>query len=145
MRTMGVEQSNSSVLVDEQLVLKLYRRIEAGPGIEAELLRALEQAGFTASPRLCGLIEHSGHGLDATLAIASEYIPSAGDGWELTLATLAAGDTEWLPLPSPIRRWSLTSSWWPTNAWSKTLRVSSAIGSSCTIVVTNRWMRPACT
>jgi maltokinase len=33
-RPVGVEQSNSSVVIDERLVLKLYRRLEAGPSPE---------------------------------------------------------------------------------------------------------------
>ena len=40
-RPVGVEQSNSSVVLDELHVLKLYRRLEAGPNPELELLRAL--------------------------------------------------------------------------------------------------------
>ena len=47
-RPIGVEQSNSSVVVDEQFVLKVYRRLEAGPNPELELLRALEGGGVPA-------------------------------------------------------------------------------------------------
>ena len=42
-RSLGVEQSNSSVVLDELHVLKLYRRLEAGPNPELELLRAPRQ------------------------------------------------------------------------------------------------------
>lgn len=96
-RAVGVEQSNSSVVLDERLVLKLYRRLEAGPCPEVELLRALETAGFPFAPRLRGVIEHEHEPLEGTLAIVTNYIPSAGDGWELTLASLVGGDPGWLP------------------------------------------------
>ena len=40
-RPVDVEQSNSSVVLDELHMLKLYRRLEAGPNPELELLRVL--------------------------------------------------------------------------------------------------------
>ena len=43
--SLGVEQSNSSVVLDAEHVLKLYRRLEAGPNPEIEMLRALAPAG----------------------------------------------------------------------------------------------------
>ena len=94
---MGVEQSNSSVAIDESVVLKLYRRLEAGPSPEVELLRVLAAAGFDSAPRLLGVIEHDREPLEATLAVLTEYVPSAGGGWELALASLEADDIGWLP------------------------------------------------
>ena len=96
-RVVGVEQSNSSVVLDESIVLKLYRRLEEGPSPEVELLRALEEAGFKSAPRLRGVFDDTGGRLEATVAIVTEYVPAAGGGWELTLAALATGDTGWLP------------------------------------------------
>ncbi len=96
-RAVGVEQSNSSIVLDESVVLKLYRRLEAGPSPEVELLRALEEAGFASAPRLRGVIEDTSAHLEATVAIVTEYVPAAGGGWELTLAALAGGDPGWLP------------------------------------------------
>ena len=52
---MGVEQSNSSVVLDEQLVLKLYRRIEPGVNPELEVLRFLTDRGLPAHRRPRGL------------------------------------------------------------------------------------------
>ena len=96
-RTIGVEQSNSSSVLDESVVLKLYRRLEAGPSPEVELLRVLEDAGFASAPRLRGVIRFAYEKDEATLAVLTEYVPSAGGGWELALASLASGDTGWLP------------------------------------------------
>ena len=45
-RPMGAEQSNSSLVLDERLALKLYRRIEPGMNPELELLRFLTDRGF---------------------------------------------------------------------------------------------------
>ena len=61
------------------------------------MLRVLEAAGFDSAPRLLGAIEHDREPLEATLAVLTEYVPSAGGGWELALASLEADDLDWLP------------------------------------------------
>lgn len=96
-RPVGSEQSNSSVVLDGRHVLKLYRRLEAGPNPELELLRALEQAQFPNAPVLTGWLDHRGDPLDAVLAVVTGLVDALGDGWELTLAALAGGDADWLP------------------------------------------------
>lgn len=96
-RPMGVEQSNSSLVLDERHVLKLYRRLEAGPNPELELLRALGSSGFANAPRLVGALEHAADPLEAALAVVTEFVPAAGGGWELALDSLVAGDPGWLP------------------------------------------------
>jgi trehalose synthase-fused probable maltokinase len=88
---MGAEQSNSSVVLDEQLVLKLYRKLEAGVNPELELLRFLTERGFPAIASLEGWAAHLGQPLDATLAILQHYVPVRDDGWTLALKDLEAG------------------------------------------------------
>ena len=50
-RLMGVEQSNSSLVIDDQLVLKVFRKLEAGINPELELLRFLTAAASRTSRR----------------------------------------------------------------------------------------------
>jgi len=95
-RPMGAEQSNSSLVLDERLALKLYRRIEPGMNPELELLRFLTDRGFPHVAALEGFISYEGRPLEATLAILQRFVPSRGDGWELALDTLAS-DPGWLP------------------------------------------------
>jgi trehalose synthase-fused probable maltokinase len=90
-RPMGSEQSNTSVVLDEQLVFKLYRRLEAGVNPELELLRFLTARGFPSIASLEGWAAHVGQPLDATLAILQHYVQVRDDGWTLALADLAAG------------------------------------------------------
>jgi predicted trehalose synthase len=95
-RPLGVEQSNSSVVLDELHVLKLYRRLEAGPNPELEVLRALAARRFANAPRLEGALETDGPPLETALAAVTALVPSVGGGWELTLESLA-DDPSWLP------------------------------------------------
>jgi maltokinase len=95
-RPMGAEQSNSSVVLDEALVLKLYRRIEAGVNPELEVLRFLTERGFEHIAALEGYAAYEGRPLEVTLAILQRFVPSHGDGWELALDTIA-DDPDWLP------------------------------------------------
>jgi predicted trehalose synthase len=95
-RSLGVEQSNSSVVLDELHVLKLYRRLEAGPNPELELLRALAARRFSNAPLLEGALETEGPPLQTALASVTALVPSLGGGWELTLESLG-DDSSWLP------------------------------------------------
>jgi predicted trehalose synthase len=95
-RSFDVEQSNSSVVLDELHVLKLYRRLEAGPNPELEILRALGEARFANAPRLEGALETQGPPLETALASVTALVPAVGGGWELALDSLR-DDPSWLP------------------------------------------------
>ena len=95
-RSLDVEQSNSSVVLDELHMLKLYRRLEAGPNPELEVLRALATAGFSNAPRLEGALTTEGPPLETALVSVTGLVPSAGGGWELTLESFQ-DDASWLP------------------------------------------------
>jgi trehalose synthase-fused probable maltokinase len=96
-RRMGVEQSNTSVVFEERLVLKLYRRLEPGVNPELELVRFLTERGFAGIPALEGWAAYVGQPLDATLAILQQFVPGEGDGWALALASLEAARDDFLP------------------------------------------------
>ncbi len=84
-RPIGVEQSNSSLAIDDRLMLKLFRKLEPGVNPEIELLRFLTGHGFPHIAPLQGWYEYDGHALAATLGVAQEFLPNAVDGWELGL------------------------------------------------------------
>jgi predicted trehalose synthase len=88
-RPMGVEQSNTSLVFDDRLVLKLYRRLEPGVNPELELLRFLTEHGFPNIPSLEGWAQYLGKPMDATLATLQHFVASEGDGWQLALDSLA--------------------------------------------------------
>jgi maltokinase len=89
-RPIGVEQSNSSIVFGEDLILKAFRRVEPGVNPELELLRFLSARGFPHIAPLAGWYEVEGRLIDATLGILQEYLAGAHDGWELALDELVS-------------------------------------------------------
>jgi maltokinase len=87
-RPMGAEQSNSSLVVDDRIALKAYRRLGAGPNPELEVLRFLTERGFEHIPALRGWYAQTGRLIDATLGVAQEFVPDSVDGWDLAMEDL---------------------------------------------------------
>ena len=87
-RPVGVEQSNTSVIFDDQLILKAYRRLEAGINPDLELTRFLTEVGFPNTPAIHGWYQSTGRLIDATLGILQQYVPNARDGWTVVLDAL---------------------------------------------------------
>jgi maltose alpha-D-glucosyltransferase/alpha-amylase len=86
-RRLGAEQSNSSVLVGEKVIVKTYRRLEAGIHPEVEIGRFLtDVAGFPNTPPLLGSVERVGaDGVPTAYAAALGFVANQGDGWGYTL------------------------------------------------------------
>jgi trehalose synthase-fused probable maltokinase len=89
-RVMGVEQSNSSVVFGDQLVLKLFRKLEPGVNPELEMLRFLTRRQFPNIAPLHGWYEYEGHALSSTLGVAQDFLNQAIGGWELALDEISA-------------------------------------------------------
>jgi maltokinase len=88
-RPIGAEQSNSSVVLDERLVLKAFRRLEPGENPELEMLRFLTAHDFPHVAELGGWSEYAGEVMDATLGVVQRLVQGGIDGWELVLDGLA--------------------------------------------------------
>jgi trehalose synthase-fused probable maltokinase len=99
-RDLGADQSNTSVVLDERLVLKAYRRLQPGLNPDLEMTAFLsEEAGFPAVPRLAGFAELvSARDGTTTIAMAQEYIADVADAFE-SLADTIAG---WLAAPGEL-------------------------------------------
>ncbi len=95
-RLIGSEQSNSSVVFDDELILKAYRRLEPGINPELEMLRFLTEHGFANVPPLGGWYAYLGRPLEATLGILQEFVRDGQDGWELALDELAEAPERFL-------------------------------------------------
>ena len=89
-RPIGAEQSNTSIVYDERLVVKVFRKLEPGINPELEMLRFLSEHGFAHIAPLQGWYEYGGQALSATLGVAQTYLPNAVDGWDLALEEIVS-------------------------------------------------------
>lgn len=89
-RAMGVEQSNSTFVVDERTAIKLVRKVESGINPELEMLRFLTAHGFEEIAALEGWYEYEGTSLASTLGVAQQFIADGRDGWELALELISS-------------------------------------------------------
>jgi maltose alpha-D-glucosyltransferase / alpha-amylase len=84
------EQSNTSIVFGDRLILKLFRRLEPGLNPEVEMERFLtERAAFPHSPPLAGTLEYAAPGSrPMSLGILQGFVPNEGDAWLYTLDAL---------------------------------------------------------
>ena len=87
---MRAEQSNTSVLYGNQLILKTFRRLEEGTNPDLEIGRFLtDRAHFPHTPPVLGAIEYRRERSEPmTLGILQAFVPNEGDAWQLTLDLL---------------------------------------------------------
>jgi maltose alpha-D-glucosyltransferase/alpha-amylase len=88
-RAVDTEQSNTSVLVGTECVLKLFRRLEPGINPEIELGRFLtETVGFPNTPPLLGTVEWVDGEERSAVSVIHRFIENQGDAWSVTNAYL---------------------------------------------------------
>jgi maltose alpha-D-glucosyltransferase/alpha-amylase len=84
------EQSNSTSVFGNRLVMKTFRRAQEGENPDLELGRFLTQQGFAHSAPLLGALEYcKGQGEARTLGVLYGYVPNEGDAWHYTLDALS--------------------------------------------------------
>ena len=88
-RAIATEQSSSVSLVDNEYVVKIYRKLESGIHPEIEIGRFLtEVAGFANTPALIGSVELIEGNDRSAVAIVHALVQNQGDGWTVTSAYL---------------------------------------------------------
>lgn len=88
-RYLSAEQSNSSVVIGERVVLKLIRRVNPGIHPELEMSAYLTAAGFAnISPLLAWVSRVDEQAQSHLLMIAQGYLSNQGDAWSWTQNTL---------------------------------------------------------
>jgi maltose alpha-D-glucosyltransferase/alpha-amylase len=79
------EQTNSSLVIDRQAIVKLFRRVVRGIHPEAEMSRVLTERGFTGTPALIGeVLRRHSSGETSALAVVEAYVANQGDGSQWT-------------------------------------------------------------
>jgi maltose alpha-D-glucosyltransferase/alpha-amylase len=87
---LSAEQSNSSLVVDGSVMLKIFRRVASGPHPEAEMSRYLTAGGFANTPALLGeVVGRDRAGQTQTLAVAQAFVGNQGDAWNWALPQVA--------------------------------------------------------
>lgn len=87
---MNAEQSNSSVIYEKRLVLKIFRRVEEGLNPDLEIGTFLtDKSSFRNVPPLAGYLEYSDEGGHTiSLGMLQGYVVNQGDAWQFTLQAL---------------------------------------------------------
>ena len=116
-RTGSAEQSNTSILFDSKLILKLFRRIQPGENPDTEIGRFLtEVAHFPRIAPFLGEIreETLPDSEPTTLAMLQGLVENEGDGWEFTLDELGRFFEGVLTCPPPLNIGTVLSFLEPT-------------------------------
>jgi maltose alpha-D-glucosyltransferase/alpha-amylase len=89
-RRLSAEQSNSSIIVGQKIIMKLIRRVMEGVNPEIEMIRHLTLHGYANTPPLLGevaLVKPDGTG--HSMIVAQKFLQNQGDAWQYTLDYLA--------------------------------------------------------
>lgn len=91
-RVVDAEQSNTSVVLDEAVIMKFFRKLDRGPNPDLELNRLLTNEGFDHIPAQVGEITYEGEIEDEEVAvdlgIAQQLISDGTEGWSFLVAAL---------------------------------------------------------
>ena len=88
-RAVETEQSNSTALVDEDYVVKIYRKLESGMNPEIEMGRFLTDiVGFANTPALLGSVELVDGDKRSAIGIVHSFVANQGDAWIVTASYL---------------------------------------------------------
>lgn len=80
-RALGAEQSNSSVVVDDEVLIKVFRKLHPGPNPDVEVPAALSAVGF--ADVVAPISAWQEEGVD--LAVAVPFLGKVADGWTVAL------------------------------------------------------------
>ncbi|MDQ1375592.1 MAG: maltokinase [Actinomycetota bacterium] len=83
-RPVTAEQSNTSVVFEDRLILKFLRRLSRGINPETEVTTALDQVGFNHIAAPLAVWQRDGF----DLALLQPFLAGGTEGWALALASL---------------------------------------------------------
>ncbi len=104
-RWLASEQSNSSMILHDVAVAKLFRHVSPGINPEVEVGRRLTDIGYGHTAPLLGEVVHiDADGERSTLAVLQGFLRNQGDAWRWTLDYLARSYDEFSLVADAERR-----------------------------------------
>ena len=87
-RVMGIDQSNTSVVFGDEVILKLFRRLQPGVNPDIEVTKALADGGSTHIPHPKAWYDGEIDGVTTTLGLLQVFMKGASDGWAMATASV---------------------------------------------------------
>lgn len=94
-RALAVEQSNTTVVYDDAVLVKWFRQVPRGVNPDVELHEALSAVGCPAVAELRGQVETTAgadvegeSGVPVTLAMVQEFLTGSADGWSMATTSV---------------------------------------------------------
>jgi trehalose synthase-fused probable maltokinase len=90
-KPVGAEQSNTSIIYGNRLIMKFFRRIQEGINPDLEIGQFLtEKTSLKSVPPLAGTLEYQARdGKPMAQGMLQKFVPNHGDAWGFTLKSLA--------------------------------------------------------
>ena len=101
-RRLSAEQSNTSIVFGEQVILKLIRKLEPGRNPELEIGALLARRGFRGTPALLGALTLR-IDVEATVGVAHRFVRVESDGWSYVLESLVRDPPPRVALLAQVR------------------------------------------